>query len=136
MEGRDNKKDISTFGERHLKQITAVCNQDAEITQPLGRHSNQKPVQRGGQSREGEEMTDGARRSCREEAKVSEGAAGAASLSAFAGAWPLLHAFPSDGEQMEMRSRDLDLAISLFRSSITCSVDCGRSVSAVRRLEE
>lgn len=46
MRKEETKKgDISTFGERHLKQITAVCNQEAEITQPLGRHSNQKADQ-------------------------------------------------------------------------------------------
>lgn len=143
MEGRDNKKDVSTFGERHLKQITADCNQDAEITQPLSRHGNQRPVQRGRQSREGEEMTDGERRSRREVVKVSEGTTGAASLSGLAGrkkavrlnytmffaAWPLFDPFPSDGEQMEVRSRDRDSAISLFRSSITCSADCRRSVA-------
>lgn len=85
MEGRDKEKDISTFGERHLKQITAVCNQEAEITQRPGRHSNQKPVQRGRQSREGEEMAEGERRWRREVVKVSEGTAGAASLSEFIG---------------------------------------------------
>lgn len=51
-EGRDRKRDVSTFGERHLKQITAVCNQEAEITLPLGRHSNQKPDQSSRQNRE------------------------------------------------------------------------------------
>lgn len=147
MEGRDKKKDISTFGERHLKQITAVCNQDAEITQPLGHHSNQKPIQIGRQNRESEEMTDGERerRSCRDEVKVTQATTGVSSFSEFVGekkggpaklynvfcrVAPLLNPFPSNGEQMEVRSRDQDLAISLFRSSITCSADCRRSVSA------
>lgn len=71
------KRDISTFGERHLKQITAVCNQEAEITQPLGRHSNQKPDQSSRQHRESEEMTG------RDKVKVTEPTTRAASFSEF-----------------------------------------------------
>lgn len=74
------KKDISTFGEHHLKQITADCNQEAEITQPLGRHSNQRPDQSSRQNRESEEMTDGDRRPGRDEVKVTELTTGAPSF--------------------------------------------------------
>lgn len=95
-------------------------------------------------------MTDGDRRPGRDEVKVTEPTTGAASFSEFirdfkkgtakrynfCAARPLLNPFPSNGEQMEVCSRDQDSVITLFMSSITCAADCRRSASAQPQVQK
>lgn len=143
------KEETKKKGHFYLRRAPLKTNysslQSRSRNYPTAR-SPQQPEGRSKQQAASEETTGGDRRAGRDEVKVTEPTTGAASFSEFIRgekkkkAWlndrifyaarPLLDPFPSNGEQMEVCSRDQDSAITLFMSSILCSADYRRSASA------